>query len=147
MASGCGIGRMLAGRCGFRLARGGDERLGQQQRRAGRQSRLQSPGTGTDIGASSSSATRPAPARPVMTASAAESGSSPAAATSRPGASSAAQAKFDGWRTEPMSAATTRILMPPIQLRLLVHVTWPAKMVVRYCPRSAATGVVRRFLL
>ena len=39
VASNCGIGRMLAVRCGSRLARGRGERLGQQQRRAGRQPR------------------------------------------------------------------------------------------------------------
>src|SRR5262249_9328825 len=44
------------------------------------------------------------------------SGSSPALMTSRPGASNAAHANFDGGRTDPISTATTRVPMPSDQM-------------------------------
>src|SRR5215472_10095334 len=43
------------------------------------------------------------------------SGSSPALMKCRPGASSATHANFDGGRVEPISTATTRVLMPSDQ--------------------------------
>src|SRR5262249_40551744 len=81
-------------------------------------SRLQAPGTGTDIGASKTSAARPPLPRPVMSAFTADSGFLPLLVTWREGPSSAAQAKFAGGLTEPISTATTRMLTTAIQLRL-----------------------------
>lgn len=65
-------------------------------------------GTGTDIGASSSSAACAPARRPGTKAETADSGSVPELTQSRPGASNAAHAKFEGGRTEPISTATTR---------------------------------------
>lgn len=67
------------------------------------------PGTGTDIGASRTSAACAPASRLGTRAETADCGSVPSSTASCPGASNAAHANFEGGRTEPISTATTRV--------------------------------------